>query len=364
MKKTSYGVIFFMLLIFSSCANKQNTSTQAKPFQLQEISTSDFETTTSYSASVQGQQDIEIYPQVSGYLERIAVTEGEVVKQGDLLFVIQQAPFLAAYNAAQAGVGVAQAAVATAQLNYDNSAIIHEKGIVSDSELQTMHNQLESAKAGLCVAEAELLSAKTNLDFTMIKSPSDGVVGKLPYRKGTLVSASLPQSLTVISDNSNMYVYFSMNEEQIYDLFDVYGSLDGAVKGMPELELKLSNGTIYAHKGRVESISGVIDSSTGSVSVRASFPNPQRKLLSGSTANLIIPTTMSDVVVISKTATYELQGKFFTYRVIDGVAKSTPIEISATMSANEYVVLGGLTQGDVIIAKGAGLVREGTPVKQ
>ncbi|MFI3296043.1 MAG: efflux RND transporter periplasmic adaptor subunit [bacterium] len=363
MKKISYGIVFFMMLLLCSCTKEQNSSTQqAANYQLQTISLSDFATASAYSASVQGQQDIEIYPQVSGYLESVEVTEGQVVKQGELLFVIEQAPYRAAYNAAEAGVNVAKAAVATAELDYTNSELIYEKGIISNSELQTMLNQLESAKAGLSVAEAELLSAKTNLDFTMIKSPSAGVVGKIPYRRGTLVSSSLSQSLTVISDNSNMYVYFSMNEKQVYDLFDLYGSLEKAVLGMPELELKLSNGFVYSHKGKVESISGIVDSSTGSVSVRASFPNPQRKLLSGSTANVIIPTTMSNVVVIPKTATYELQGKFFTYRVVDGVAKSTPIELSATMSANEYVVLDGLNQGDVIIAKGAGLVREGAAV--
>ncbi len=364
-RKLILASVAMVTLSLSGCGNGGGEAQmEAMPYELMSIATSDFASSSIYSASVQGQQDIEIYPQVSGYLESIAVNEGQVVKQGDLLFTIEQAPYRAAYNAAEASVEMAQATVATAELNYNNSEQLHSKGIISDSELTMSRNELLSAKAALSSAKAGLLSAKANLDFTMIKAPSAGVVGKLPYRRGALVSSALPQSLTIISDNSNMYVYFSMNEKQIYDLLDSYGSLDAAIEGMTDLELRLTNGSTYDYKGEVESISGVIDSSTGAVSLRAKFENPERRLLSGSTASVVIANNLENSIVIPKAATVELQGKHFVYRVVDGVATSTPIEISRAMNATEYVVTSGLKVGDVIIASGAGLVHEGTPVKQ
>ncbi|MFI3282681.1 MAG: efflux RND transporter periplasmic adaptor subunit [Rikenellaceae bacterium] len=364
-KRDLIGIALSAVAILSvGCKGQQQMDVQPKEYELKSITLSDFASSSSYSAAVQGRQDIDIYPQVSGYLSQIAVTEGQTVKKGELLFVIEQAPYIAAYKAAVAGVEVANAAMATATLNYDNAKSLRLKGIISESELLTANNALKSAKAQLSVAQAQEMSAKTNLDFTKILSPTDGVVGKLPYRKGALVSASLPQSLTVISDNSQMYVYFSMTESQIYNLLDSYETKQGAIDAMSELDLKLSNGTIYPQKGALESISGVIDSSTGAVSLRAVYDNPDRRLISGSTASVVVPELFEDVVVIPKSATFDLQDKVFVYKVIDGVAKSAPITVSKSMNATEYVVTSGLSEGDVIIAAGAGLVREGTPVKQ
>ncbi len=363
-KNLTLVAIAAAMLTISSCGEQPSQADKAVEYELITATTTTFPTSSSYSASVQGQQDIDIYPQVSGYLQRIAVTEGQSVKKGELLFVIEQAPYRAAYDAAAASVKVAKAGVATAELNYSNSKILHKKKVISDAELQLSQNSLLSAQAQLSLAEAQQQSAKSNLDFTAIKSPANGVVGKLPYRTGALVSASSPQSLTTVSDNSNMYVYFSMNENQIYNLLDEYGSMDAAIEGMPELELRLTNGSIYPIKGELESISGMIDSSSGAVSLRASFANPERRLLSGSTANVIVAQNIENAIVIPKAATVELQGKFFVYKVVDGVAKSTPIEISKSMNATQYVATSGVNVGDKIIASGAGLVREGTLVKE
>ncbi len=353
-----------LALSMSGCQGQQQAEVQPKEYELQTIAPTTFESASSYTASVRGQQDIDIYPQVSGYLAQIAVTEGQEVKQGDLLFVIEQAPYIAAHKAAQAGVEVAKASLATAELNYSNAKSLKLKGIISESELLTSKNTLQSAKAQLSAAEAQALSTKTNLDFTRIVSPSNGVVGKIPYRKGTLVSSALPQGLTVISDNSKMYVYFSMSEGQVYNLMDDYESMDKAIESMCDLELKLSNGAIYEHRGALESISGMLDSSTGAVSLRAVFDNPDRKLLSGSTASVIVPEIFDSAIVIPKGATFDLQDKIFVYKVVDGVAKSSAIMVSRAMNSTEYVVTSGLEMGDVIIATGAGLMREGTPVKE
>ncbi len=353
-----------ILFVATSCGSSEAPQQMAAEYKLMTVQSGELSMTNRYSAAIRGKQDIDIVPQVGGYLSEIRVNEGESVRKGDVLFVIEQSAYRAAYEAAKAGVEIAQAGVATSKLNYNNSALLNKKGIISDSELQSMRNALSSAEAQLSLSKAQEQSAKVNLDFTLIKSPSDGVVGKLPYRQGALVSASLAQPLTVVSDNSQMYVYFSMNERQIYDLVDEYGSIDSVVQNMPQVELQLINGSIYAQKGRVESISGVIDNTTGAVSLRATFPNSQRRLISGGAGNIIVPQIQTSIIAIPKTATYELQNKIFVYKVVEGVAKSTPIEVSSSSSDREYIVTSGLSVGDVIIADGAGLVREGTPVKQ
>ncbi len=353
-----------LLVAAVSCKQAPKQQAQINVRKLIEVQGTDISLSEPFSASIRGQQDIDIYPQVSGYLSQIAVVEGQRVKKGDLLFKIEAAPFAAAYQAAQASVEVAKAGVANAQLNYDNSLMLRDKNIISDAELQSSQNSLASAKAQLTLAQSQMMSAKVNLDFTTIKSPSDGVVGTLPYRQGALVSPSQPQSLTVVSDNSQMYVYFSMGENRLLNLIDKYGSLDSVVLSMPEVELQLNNNTIYNHKGRIESISGVIQSTTGSVSVRAAFPNKEQRLLSGGTGNILLPHSYNNTIVIPKAATYELQNRVFVYRVIDGQAKSTPIQVESTSSDQEYIVTGGLSVGDVIIAEGAGLVREGERVSQ
>ncbi len=357
------ALLIAVAILMGGCKGQQSMAPQPREYELQSVALSDFPTTSSFSASVQGQQDIDIYPQVSGYLHEIKVNEGQEVKEGELLFVIEQAPYRAAYNAAVASVEVAQAVVSTAELNYKTSVALRRKGIISEVELQTVQNTLKSAEAQLSMAQAQAASAKTNLDFTEIKSPSAGVVGTFPYRQGALVSASSPQSLTTISDNTTMYVYFSMSEVQIYNMIDRFGSHNGVIEGMPELTLKLTNGMEYGTKGKLESISGKLESSTGAASLRASFANPDKTLLSGSTATVIIPHTITDAVVIPKAATFDLQGKFFVYKVVDGAAKSTPVELSTTMNSTQYVVTSGLEVGDIIIASGAGLVREGSLVK-
>ncbi|MFI3268655.1 MAG: efflux RND transporter periplasmic adaptor subunit [Rikenellaceae bacterium] len=358
------AVLFATIFITTSCGNVEEHAPQPVEYKLLTIENSELSLPSSYSAAIRGKQDIDILPQVGGYLSKVNVIEGDKVKKGDVLFVIEQAPYKAAYEAAKAGVEVAKAGVATAQLNYDNSLLLNQRKITSDSELQSFKNALTSAKAQLSLAKAQESSAKVNLDFTVIKSPSNGVVGKLPYRQGALVSASLAQALTTVSDNSEMYVYFSMNEKQVLDLVDEYGAIDSVIVNMPEVELELINGTTYAEKGKLESISGVIDNGTGAVSMRVVFPNDNQRLISGGAGNIIIHKTYNDAIVIPKAATVEIQNKTFVYRIVDGVTKSTPIEVASSSNDTEFVVTQGLSAGDIIVAEGAGLVREGTAVKQ
>lgn len=326
------------------------------------VEATDKELSTSYSATIRGRQDIDIYPQVSGTIEKLCVTEGQKVRRGQLLFIIDQVPYKAALRTAEANVEAAKAAVATAQLTYDSKKELFARKVVSQYDLSTAENNLLTAKAQLAQADAALVNAANNLSYTVVKAPSNGVAGTIPYRVGALVSASIPQPLTTVSDNSTMYVYFSMTSKQLLNLTRRYGSIAETLKNMPDVQLKLDDGSVYGIHGRVEAISGVVDTSTGSVQLRAAFPNEGGLLLSGSTGNIIMPNIYKDCIVVPQTATFELQDKIYVYKLVDGKASSSMIEVEKISDGREYIVTAGLTPGDVIVTEGVGLMREGTPI--
>ena len=326
------------------------------------ISTTDREVPSNYSATIRGRQDIDIYPQVAGTISQLCVTEGQRVSKGQTLFIIDQVPYKAALQTAEANVAAAKAGVATARLTYDSKKELFAKQVISQFDLSTSENQLLTAKAQLAQAEAQRVSAANNLSYTVVKAPTDGVVGTLPYRVGALVSASIPQPLTTVSDNSDMYVYFSMTENQLLNLTRTYGSIANTLKSMPDVQLRLSDGSLYDVTGRIESISGVIDSSTGSVQLRAVFDNEGGLLHSGGSGNVVIPSTFKDCIVIPQNATFELQDKVYVYKVVDGKASSAMIDVEKISDGREYIVRSGLAPDEVIVAEGVGLLREGTPI--
>jgi len=346
----------------ASC--KQATDAGVKPsFAIMEVKAADKELSTSYSATIRGRQDIDIYPQVSGTIEKLCVTEGQTVRRGQLLFVIDQIPYRAALKTAVANVEAARAAMATAELTYNSNKELYAQKVVSEFSLKTAENTYLTAKAQLTQAEAQEVNARNNLSYTEVKSPSDGVVGALPYRVGALVGANLPYPLTTVSDNSDMYVYFSMTENQLLALTRQYGSMDEALKNMPEVELVLNDNSVYNKKGVIESISGVIDRQTGTVMARVVFPNESRLLHSGASGTVVVPSIYKDCIAIPQGATVQMQDKVVVYKVVDGKAVSTLITVAGINDGREYVVLSGLQSGDEIISEGAGLVREGTQVK-
>ena len=346
----------------ASC--KQATDAGVKPsFAIMEVKAADKELSTSYSATIRGRQDIDIYPQVSGTIEKLCVTEGQTVRRGQLLFVIDQIPYRAALKTAVANVEAARAAMATAELTYNSNKELYAQKVVSEFSLKTDENTYLTAKAQLTQAEAQEVNARNNLSYTEVKSPSDGVVGALPYRVGALVGANLPYPLTTVSDNSDMYVYFSMTENQLLALTRQYGSMDEALKNMPEVELILNDNSVYNKKGVIESISGVIDRQTGTVMARVVFPNESRLLHSGASGTVVVPSIYKDCIAIPQGATVQMQDKVVVYKVVDGKAVSTLITVAGISDGREYVVLSGLQSGDEIISEGAGLVREGTQVK-
>ena len=327
------------------------------------IATTDREIPSNYSATIRGRQDIAIYPQVSGTISQLCVNEGQKVAKGQTLFIIDQVPYKAALKTAVANVEAARAALATAELTYNSNKELYAQKVVSEFSLKTAENSYLTAKAQLSQAEAQEISARNNLSYTEGKSPSDGVVGALPYRAGALVSPSLPQPLTTVSDNSDMYVYFSMTENQLLALTRQYGSMDEALKNMPAAELRLNDNSVYDKKGTIESISGVIDRQTGTVVARVVFPNESRLLHSGASGTVVVPATYKNCIVIPQEATVQLQDKTLVYKVVDGKAVSTLITVAGINDGREYVVLDGLKAGDEIVSEGAGLVREGMQVK-
>ncbi|WP_418421280.1 efflux RND transporter periplasmic adaptor subunit [Alistipes indistinctus] len=331
-------------------------------YSVQTVAETDVTLTESYSASVRGCQDIEIYPQVSGTIWRVCVSEGEKVRREQPLFVIDRVPYEAALRTASANVRAAEAQVETARITFESKQELFRQNVVSEFDLSTARNALAVAEASLEQARAEETNARNSLSYTEVKSPADGVVGTIPYRVGALVGPTSAQPLTTVADNSEMYVYFSMSENRLQELVMRYGSLDRTIENMPAVRLRMNNGSLYAEEGYIESISGVLNPETGSGSLRAVFPNPNRILFSGGTGNVVIPQRLENAVAIPQEATYELQDKIFVYRVVDGRAVATRIEVSPIHDGVSYTVTRGLSAGDVIVTTGVGLLNDGDEI--
>lgn len=364
MKRTAIGAILIGCMVSLVACKQQETGGNVPTVcEVMTVSAGPTEINESYSASIRGRQDIEIYPQVSGKITELCVTEGQKVKKGEVMFVIDQVPYRAALRTAVANVHAAEAQVETARLDYTSKQQLFAEQVVSEYDLSTARNALAVAEASLEQAHAQETDARNNLSYTEVKSPSDGVVGTLPYRVGALVGASLPQPLTTVSDNSSMYVYFSMTENQLRALLREYGSPDSLIRRMPSISLQLNDGTLYAGKGHIESISGVINRQTGTVSVRSVFPNEDRLLLSGGIGNIIIPHRDDAAIVIPQTATTELQDKILAYKVAkDNTVSSVEIKVEKLNDGKQYIVRSGLAAGDVIVAEGVGTLRDGVQI--
>ena len=351
-------------LIFTGC--QQGTKTAPKTesyYETHVVSLGDRTLSTGYSAAISGVQTVEIRPQVSGMITEILIEEGESVRKGQVLFVIDQTPYKAAYQIAAANVKSAEAALSTAELIYQSNKDLFEQDVVSEFDLMTAQNDLTDAQARLALCKAEEVNASNNLSYTEVRSPVNGVASMIPYRVGALVSSSITQPLVTVSDDSKVYAYFSMAENQMLDMVQHYGSLDMAIRQMPEVELVMSNGQVYEHMGKINAISGTISESTGAVSLRAVFNNRNHLLRNGGSGTIIIPSTIKNCIAIPQSATYELQDRIFVYKVVDGKASATEIHVTPQNNGKEYIVTSGLAVGDIIVAEGAGLLKEGTPIK-
>lgn len=351
-----------LLGLLTACTQSAGTS-QEGGYKTMTVKKENRLLTNSYSAVVKGRQSVEIRPQVSGTITDICVKEGAKVRKGQVLFVIDQVPYQAALQTAVANVKSAEAAVATARLTSDSKEELFKEKVVSDFDRQTARNSLLEAEASLAQAKAAETNARNDLSYTVVRSPVNGVAGMSSYRVGALVNSSITTPLLTVSDDEEIYVYFSITENQILSLVRQYGSVAKALAGMPKVSLLLSDGTTYAHKGTVDAISGTIDTETGAISLRAVFPNPEGMLRNGSTATLVLPYTKNNVLVVPQEATFEIQDKVYVYKVnADGKAESAQVTVFPLNNGQEYIVESGLKEGDVIVAEGAGLIQENTQI--
>ncbi len=344
----------------ASCSNKQDAAPQAQAPSLQVLTVepSNSELFKNYPTTLKGKTDIEIRPQVSGFITRVHVDEGQRVRKGQVLFTIDQVQFQAAVDQATANVNSAKSAVSTAEITEKNKRMLLDKNIISETEWQMAANQLAQAKAALAQANAALVTARKNLAYTTVVAPSDGVVGVIPNREGSLASPSSVQPLTTISDNSKVYAYFSLTEKDLLGLTDGgKENINAQINSFPAVKLQLADGSMYPLEGKVATVSGVIDNSTGAASARALFDNPSGMLRSGNTGQIIIPHNNEGVLVIPQKATYEVQDLRYVYTLNDSnMAVSRHITVDPYNDGKNFVVTSGLNPGDRVVVEGVGTV--------
>lgn len=361
--KHKFICLFFCMGLLYGCGGQTQPGSGSSEYAVMSVQTSSSEMTAVYPATIKGKQDIEIRPKVGGFITELCVDEGASVRKGQPLFRIDRVQYEENVNAAKASVLVAEANVNTQTLTVSNKRELNKKEIISDYDLQMAENQLASMKATLAQAKANLVSAQDNLSFTTVTSPSDGVIGTIPYRVGSLVGSSSVEPLTVVSDISEMYVYFSMTEKQLLEMTRG-GDMDKALAEMPAVKLQLADGSIYSEEGRIETVSGVIDQSTGSVTMRATFPNKGKVLRSGGTGNVIIPYRMENIVTVPQSATVEIQDKKFVYVVQqDNTVKNVEISVFNINNGKDYIVTSGLNAGDRIVTEGVQALHDGQQIK-
>lgn len=321
---------------------------------------------TDYPATLQGEQNIEIRPKIDGYIEKIYVDEGAVVKKGQMLFRINAPQYQQTVNNAAAAITSAEADVSAAELQVKKVKPLVEQDIVSKYELESAEYTLQARKAALLQARANLANAKINLGYADVTSPVNGVVGTIPYRLGSLVSSTTTMPLTTVSSISNVFAYFSMNEKQLLDFSREYkgNTLEAKLKQLPAVTLMLADGSEYPEKGRVETVAGQLNTETGSASFRAVFPNPAGLLRSGASAVIEIPVTINDAIIIPQRSTYELQGKRFVYLVNDSnKVISTEIEVMSVAAGQYFVVTGGLKPGNTVVYESTSSLQDSTVIK-
>ena len=353
MKQKKWLMLAVCSALLAACGGKGDIKMGDNEYPVMTVGTQGSETQTTYPASIKGVQDVEIRPKVSGFITKLCVPEGQVVKAGQLLFVIDNTTYQAQVRQAQAALNSAKVQLNTTKLTFDNSKKLHERNVIGSYELQTAENNYENARSAVAQAQASLASAKDMLGFCFVKSPANGIVGSLPYKVGALVSAQSVEPLTTVSNASSVEVYFSVTEKDVLDMSKRAGGTHAAIEDFPEVKLKLADGTLYQHPGKVVKMSGVINQATGAVSLIARFPNPEHLLKSGASGTIIVPRVSNNSLVIPQSATTEIQDKVFVYKVgPKNQVRYTEITVDPQNDGNNYVVTGGLKAGDKIVTRG------------
>ena len=363
MRDLNHILFLTVALLIVGCSDNKPKGSDTAMYKVMTVERKDMTLDRQYSARLTGRQIVEVRPQVSGCITKILTGEGEAVKKGQTLFIIDQVPYRAALEVAVATRKSAEARLATARMNYENETLLKEGNVVSNISVRTMRNALTEAEAALMQAKAQEVNARNNLSYTEVKSPVNGVASMIPWHVGSLVSSTISEPLVTVADDSEVFAYFSITENQVLDLISQYGSIDEFVGKSPTVWLRLSNGQKYSEQGHISAVSGTVDGQTGAVTLRATFPNKGHLLRNGGSASVVVPVNRQQCIVIPQEATYELQNRMFVYRIINGKTKATAVTLFPQNNGREYIVEQGLREGDSIIAEGAGLLREGIDVR-
>lgn len=352
-------------LTLVSCGKKSGgglASLQDNEFAVRTAGVSSADMQTTYPATIKGIQDVDVHPKISGFITNVYVHEGQTVSAGQPMFTIDSETYRAQVSQARAALNTARAQANTARLTYLNNKKLFDQHIIGQYELETAQNSYSTAQAQVAQAQAALASASETLSWCVVRAPSAGVVGSLPFKKGALVSAQ--NTLTTVSDISTVEVFFSMSEPDILSMSKTAGSVAGVLKEMPMVKLQLADGTIYNQPGRVVKMSGVIDASTGAYTLIAHFSNPQRLLKSGGAGQIVVPHVSNSAIIIPQEATVQVQDKIFVYLVgSNNKVKYTEIKVNPQDDGINYIVTAGLHAGDRYVSKGITKLTDGEQIK-
>lgn len=353
LNKYSFTILSMIALMFASCKQEQQQAPQqqALPLTVTEVPQKNVTAYTTYPTTIEGTINSEVRAKVSGYIQKVLVDEGQQVKKGQVLFKLETESLSQDAEAAKARVNVAQVEV-------NKLKPLVEKNIISEV-------QLETAKANLAQAKSTYNSVVANIGYATVKSPVDGFVGAIPYREGSLVSATSAKPLTTVASIERVFAYFSMNETEYLDfLQQTEGkTLQDKIANFPKVELQLANGQTYEQKGTIETVTGQIDANTGTVSFRAVFDNPNMLLTNGNSGTIKIPNTYENALVVPQSATYEQQGQTYVYTVGEGNAATSTLITVEDKTDLFYIVNSGVKTGDLIVVKGIGKLRNGMPIQ-
>ena len=364
-KKTLVWAVMISTAVvgLTACGLQMPKETQTS-FETMTIQKSDIELPYKFSARMKGQNDVTITPQVSGQLMKIAVTEGQQVKKGQVLFVIDSRNAQLELEAAQANLQAALAQENSAKLEYESNKNLFDKKIVSSYMLSNSENAFKQAQASVAQAKAAVNRAKVNLGFCTITASVSGVIGEIPVRTGDQVSPGM--QLTMLSGNTTMDAEISVTEALIESMVQEgvkAADIEKYLANMPPATFVMKNGTEYPHKGRVVSLTGVVNAATGSLTAKVSFPNPDGHLYSGIQGTVVINFAEKDVIVVPQNAVVRLQDKSLVYKVqADSTATAIDVTTQDTGNGKDFIITSGLTTGDRIVTTGANNVTEGLRV--
>lgn len=359
------AAIFFLYSCNSSAGNGGGYQMPTPSLPVITISSMPVTTHQEFSASLQGTRDIEIRPQVDGYLDKIYVDEGAFVRKGQALFHINDRPYSEQLNTAKAALAAAKANMVNAEINVSKIAPLVQNNVVSDVQLKTAQAAHDAAKANVEQAQAMVQSAAINLGYTTIKAPVDGYVGRIPHKTGSLVGLSTAEALTVVSEIKEVYAYFSLTEQDFLRFKNQFegSTIEEKIKKMPPIELVLPDGSIYSQKGKVQTVTGQFDNSVGAISFRAVFPNAERLLRSGNTGKIRIPQLLSNALIVPQEATFEVQDKVFVFALGDSNKVASKPIVVAGKTPHYYFVDEGLQAGEKIVFPGTGNLQDGMVIQ-